>query len=584
MELRLRGLDAPVELTRDRFGVAHCRAATDHDAFFAQGFAHAADRLWQMDHDRRRGLGRSAEILGPAAVPGDTLFRRIDLAASARSDAVRLSPAARHMLAAYTSGVNALIETLDRRRRDAGSGSPDLARQAADSLPGGGPLLADLAGIESQPERWEPWHCLLVYRVRHLAMGSAAIKLWRAVVGDLLGPAMARKMATSRSGWQVACVPPGARCHGAAPSWVGLDDGGSNNWALAGARTASGLPLLAGDPHRPLEAPNVYVQGHVSGPDWDVLGLAMPGVPGFPHFGHNDTVAWCITHAMADDQDLYQFAGSPPGADGRRTELIAVRGSEPVRIEVGRSDRGPLVTDELALAWTAVAEPNNGFDAFPAMLRARSVDELFETMRPWAEPVNSLLAADRDGNIGYLTRGRVPIRTRPEAAWAPVPGDDPSHSWRGQVAFADMPRLQNPAGGFLFSANNRILAADTGPYLGLDVAAPWRATRLAGALSGMSAATVDDMAELHRDVVSLPARQIIRLLGDWAPLAGWDGRMDAASTAAAAYSVLRRELALLVLERSGLAGVRRASVEPAGTRSPRRVGCLAGSRRPSAGR
>jgi penicillin G amidase len=187
------------------------------------------------------------------------------------------------------------------------------------------------------------------------------------------------------------------------------------------------------------------------------------------------------------------------------------------------------------------------------MLRARSVDGLFETMRSWVEPANNLVAADRDGSIGYLTRGRIPIRARLGAAWAPVPAADPSYGWRGFVAFADLPRLQDPGGGFLFSANNRILAADDGPYLGLDIAAPWRATRIADTISTMSGATVADMAALHRDLVSLPARRISRLLADWAPLAGWDGRMTAESTAAAAYSVLRRELALLVLERSGLA-------------------------------
>jgi penicillin amidase len=214
-----------------------------------------------------------------------------------------------------------------------------------------------------------------------------------------------------------------------------------------------------------------------------------------------------------------------------------------------------MISDEFALTWTALSAPNTGFDALPAMLRARSVDGLFETMRSWVEPANNLLAADRDGSIGYLTRGRIPIRTRIEAAWMPVPAEDPSYGWRGFVAFPDLPRQHDPDGGFLFSANNRILAADDGPYISLDMAAPWRATRIVETVSLMSGATVDDMTALHRDVVSLPARRIARLLSDWAPLAGWDGRLTADSTAAAAYSVLRRELALLVFERSGLASV-----------------------------
>jgi penicillin G amidase len=537
MELRVRGLDGPVEVLRDSWGVPHCRAVTEHDAFFAQGYLHAADRLWQINYDLRRGLGRSAEYVGPAGITGDTLYRRMDLPARARRDLAGLSATARDMLTAYAAGVNARLDILGA------SGS------------GAGLLPPEFAAAGLAPQAWEPWHSLVVYRVRHLAMGSAAAKLWRAVVGEALGPAAARTMVAGGPGWQIACVPPGQRCDGPVPSWVGLDTGGSNNWALAGSRTASGLPLLAGDPHRPLEMPNVYVQGHLACPEWDVLGLAIPGVPGFPHFGHNDRVAWCITHAVADDQDLYRVPASGfwPDHRGPRAELIAVRGAEAVTIAAGESDRGPLIADELALAWTATAEPNAGFDALPAMLAARSVSALFETMRSWVEPANNLLAADTDGSIGYLTRGRIPVRSRPEAAWAPVPATDPSYGWRGYVAFADMPRLQDPECGFLFSANNRILAADDGPYLSLDLAAPWRATRIVETVAAMSGATVEDMAALHRDVLSLPATRLLPLLGDWQPLAGWDGRLTPDSTAAAAYSVLRRELALLVLERSGLA-------------------------------
>jgi penicillin G amidase len=537
VESQLRGLYGPVEIIRDRLGVPHCWAANEHDAFFAQGFVHAADRLWQLDYDRRRGLGRAAEVIGATAVPSDVLYRRLDLAASAQRDLGRLSRAARDMLSAYTAGVNAVIDAPELTSERAG-----LARSAGRAGPGG------------QLQPWEPWHSLVVYRVRHLAMGSAAAKLWRAVVSEALGQSAATMMVSAGSARQLACVPPGELCVRPVPSWTGPADAGSNNWAMAGSRTASGLPLLAGDPHRPLEVPNVYVQGHVSCPDWDVLGLAIPGVPGFSHFGHNARVAWCITHAMADDQDLYQFAEWPPASAGQhRTELIHVRDGEPVRIDANDSERGPLVTEKLALAWAATAEPNTGFDALPMMLRARSVGELFESMAGWVEPVNNLLAADRDGSIGYLTRGRVPVRSGPEAGWLPVPAADLSYGWRGFVAFADMPQIHDPDGGFLFSANNRILAADSGPYLGLDVAAPWRASRIVGRLSGLTGSTVDDMAELHRDVVSLPARRISGLLGDWAPLAGWDGRMDAGSTAAAAYSVLRRELAMIMLERSGLA-------------------------------
>jgi penicillin amidase len=524
--LRIKDLDGPVEMLRDRHGVPHCFAVSEHDAFLAQGFAHAADRLWQMDYDRRRGLGRWAAVAGQPGIASDTFYRRVDLATAVQRDLAALGPAARDMLRAYAAGVNAAIEQVPRSR--------------------------EFRLTATVPEPWAPWHSLLVFRVRHLTFGSAAAKLWRAVVAEALGPAAARQMAGGATEEEVAILPPGARCRVRQPAGLGIDPGGSNNWVLAGSRTASGRPLLAGDPHRAIEVPNVYVQGHVACPEWDALGLAMPGVPGFPHFGHNAHAAWSITHAMVDDQDLYCY-DAPPLTTASRTEVIEVRGAGPVTERVSVTERGPLIAGNLALAWTATSGPNRGFDALPAMLRARTVPELFDAMRSWTEPGNNLLAADTDGTIGYLTRGRVPVRRRPEAAWTPVPGDDPSYGWRTWLAFDDLPRALNPDTGFLFSANNRILASETGPYFGLDVAAPWRAARIAAVLSGLTAATVADMEALHRDVISLPARRIAGLLAGWAPLAGWDGAMTADSPAAGAYSALRRELALILLERSGLA-------------------------------
>ena len=521
----LAGLDGPIEIVRDHIGVPHCYAVTEHDAFFAQGWVHATDRLWQMEYDRRRALGRWAEVVGSAGVASDLFYRRMDLASAARRDWLALAPRTRAMLAAYSAGASAGMTSKVGRR-----------------------LPRDLELAAVVPETWEPWHCLLVFKLRHVLMGSARPKLWRAVAADVLGADAAKWMLSGSD--HVACVPPGAPCEDLL-SVALADEAGSNNWALSGSRTASGLPLLAGDPHRGLELPNVYVQGHLSCPAWDVLGIGMAGVAGFPHFGHNEEVAWSITHGMIDDQDLYLF--SPPPRGVRRIETVQVRNSNPIDVEVVTTPRGPLLAPDLALCWTATAETDTTFDAVPPMLDATSAAELFEAMRVWVAPGNNLLAADRSGAIGYLTRGRVPLRRRSEGILVPVPGDDPSYAWDGFLAFEDHPQLLNPEEGFLFSANNPALASSTAaPYLGIDVAAPWRARRLVEALSRMVGATVADMEALHRDVVSLPARWWTKRLSEWAPLADWDGRMDARSSAAAAYSVFRRELMLLALERSGL--------------------------------
>ncbi|HEV8064669.1 MAG TPA: penicillin acylase family protein [Acidimicrobiales bacterium] len=528
------GLEGAVEILRDDAGVPHCFAGSESDAFFAQGWVHATDRLWQLEYDRRRGSGRLAEVLGPRAVSSDLFHRRMDLAETVKRDWLAIAPESRHFLEAYGHGVNAARE----------------AMLTEDRLP------TDLVLAEVVPEPWEPWHCLLVFKVRHLLMGSARGKIWRALVTEVLGPAVAASLAGPPGPDEIACVPPGAPCGTATGGTrqTGADDAlgaGSNNWALSGRRTRSGMPLLAGDPHRELEMPNVYVQGHLACDAWDVLGLAMPGVPGFPHFAHNADVAWSITHAMVDDQDLYRFGERPEAS--RRLETIEVRGADPVEVEVAVSRRGPLISPDLALSWTAMVEADTGIDSFWPMLRARSVLELFEAMRPWTAPANNLLAADRSGTIGYQTRGRVPLRLRPEAAYVPVAAEDPSYGWSGFVPFDELPRLLDPDCGFLYSANNPILADPSGPYFGLDTAAPWRARRIVGRLSELAAAAPSDMESIHRDKVAIPALSIAARLGDWSPLASWDGEMLADSLQAAAYGMLRRQLFLLVLERSGLA-------------------------------
>lgn len=522
-----------VEILRDGYGIPHCYARSEIDAFFAQGWVHAADRMWQMEYDRRRAAGRWAEIAGGRGVASDLFHRRLDLISAVERDMAALAPETTAMLEAYADGVNARIA------------EGGLGREF------------DVAAIE--PAAWEPLHSLLVARVRHIMMGSGRHKLWRSVVRRVLGEEVARGIVAGFGEGSIACVPPGAAVEaGGAGSVIGGatgsgdDDGGSNNWVLSGRRTASGLPLLAGDPHRVLEAPNVYVQAHVACPSWDVLGIGMPGVPGFSHFGHNARVAWSITHAMADDQDLFEVDVDSYAVS--RTEIIEVRGGDPLDVDIVHTPRGPVIGEGLALCWTATAAVNVGFDALAPMLRAATVEELFEAMRPWVEPVNSLLAADVDGTIGYLTRGRVPRRPRADGTSFPVPGDDPAFAWDGWVPFDEMPRCFDPQAGFLFSANNPISSSARAPYIGADTAPSWRARRIVELLETMTGATVGDMSALQRDVVSLAARRVMAMVA-WPALVGWDGSMLATSKPAAAYSLLRRELMAIALERSGLGEV-----------------------------
>ena len=559
------GITAPIEIHRDPEGIPHVRAASARDAFFGQGWVHAQDRLFQMEYDRRRAYGRWAEWVGAAGVEGDRLLRRFRLESSVRLDWEHASADARAMLEAFAAGVNAFIDGADRWGRE-------------------------FEVVGARPDPWRPWDSMAVFKVRHLDMGPWKAKLWRARLLRLLGPDRAADLTRQPEPHPPLIVPPAAEYRGArldglaemerhasAMALVAGAPQGSNSWALSGSRTASGKPLVAGDPHRALDVPNVYYQNHLACPDWDAIGLSFPGVPGLPHFGHTARVAWCVTHGMADYQDLYierfdasdprryEFRGEWREADLRQ-ERILVRGGEPVEIETVATHHGPVVVGEprhghaLACAYSAITGVNSTFDAFVPMLRAQSASVLDQAMRAWVEPVNNFVSADVDGHIGYRARGRVPRRSMANA-WVPVPGWTGEHEWLGMIPFEEMPALRDPDAGFIATANGPIAGASYPHYLGLDYAPSFRTRRVVARVEAMEKATVDDMAAIHADRVCIPARELVTLLGSlrvnavagshrddprWqealSRLAAWDGVMDKDQVAPAIYAALRERL------------------------------------------
>ncbi len=533
-------MSAAVEVFRDAYGIPHARARSTEEAFFAQGYVHAQDRLWQMQADVMRAAGRLAEYLGEDALTSDVFMRRMGLSSAAHADLDALDAPTRAVLDAYAAGVNAAIEDMDE---------PPV----------------EFRLLDARPARWEPWHCAAVLKVRHVLMGTMHVKLWRAALLRALGPDAAKTWGTSAGREHLLIMPVGAR-----EVWdAGLPDAfadGSNNWGVHGSRTASGLPLLAGDPHRSLEIPNVYYQNHLACPAFDAIGLSIPGVPGIFHFGHNATAAWCITHAMADTQDLY--LERPEDVVERREEVIDVRGRAPIMIEVATTRNGPIVFEDplMSLRWTGTDRPNTTLNCIVPILTASTVAELDEAMRDWVDPCNSVVMADRDGTLGYLHRGRVPVRD-PANGWGPVPGWMGAHAWHGDVPFDELPRMSDPNPGYIATANNRVVGAGYPHYLGMDYAAPNRAQRLLERLAALDRATAEDMAAIHADRMSLAARAIVDAMRRADPAAGsaaarardlllaWDGTMAPDSAAAAICAAVREELTVMALQREPLKAV-----------------------------
>jgi penicillin G amidase len=566
--LRIAGLSDAVEVFRDPEGIPHVRARGRRDAFLAQGFVHAQDRLFQMELNLRRALGRSAEWLGAPAAGMDVLCRRLGMEVACRRDFAALGAEAKEMLEAYVEGVNAFLDS-------------------------GAPLPAEHALLGAVPLRWEAWHPIAVMRRLGLLMGSVWFKLWRAAALPVLGAAQAAKLRYEDGGIDLLCIPPGveaarwtATLGELAPAVAALLDraapdatgGGSNNWALSGARSGTGRPLLAGDPHRLFEIPNMYAQGHLACDDFDVVGLTVPGVPGFPHFAHNGRVAWCVTHAFVDIHDLFVERFDADASHHlfrdawlpvrRRHETIAVRGEAAREIDVIETAHGPVVAGDpasgnaVALRSVQFAETDLSFDCLPRMLRADGVAALFEATRGWGLIDHNLVAADTAGRIGHLVRAMVPRRPRANG-WLPVPGWTGAHEWQGWIPFEAMPRQIDPAGGAIVTANNRVVADGGADYLCTDCHPPTRARRIGALLAepGMAAEAIHgDMlsanALLLRDrLAALPAPDDPVAAALREGLLAWDGRMTADSVAASGYIALRLALTRILADRSGLGGL-----------------------------
>ena len=528
------GLTASAQVYRDAWGIPHARAANETDAFFVQGFFTGQDRLWQMEYDRRRGSGRWAEVVGESGLEQDVMMRRFRLVDSAQADYGAVSDYTRQLMDAYAAGVNAWIETA--------------------SSEGTLPVEYAISGLE--PEPWQPWEGLVVFKVRHILMGVFESKTWRAQMVRELGPEKASLLGPGYQPGQLQILPPGSRYEGELDNYLaellaGAEavnllnetDSGSNSWALAGDRTATGKPLLAGDSHRALDTPNVYYQSHVACPEWDVIGLAIPGVPGFPHFGHNDKVAWCITHLSGDYQDLYieEFNGSTTGMyrmpdishdtgsprtdfhashwrpAASREETVQIRNGEDVKITTWATRHGPIVAGGppgkygLALKYTATDGPKPWPDIIPTMLRASDSDELAESMRGWVDPANNFVFADVDGNIGYLSRGEIPIRSGQNAR-LPVPGWKEEYEWQGNIPFEEMPRSINPPEGYIVTANNKPVGDDYPYYISSEFTPGFRAERVREGLLALDKPTAADMAKVHSERISIPAQAYVKYL------------------------------------------------------------------------
>jgi len=559
------GLGAPVEVIRDRWGIPHIYAASAADLFFAQGYVHAQDRLWQMDLLRRWAAGRLSEIFGPVTLDADRLMRVLGLRRAAEEAWAAIGPAAAadpaaatavEAAQAYSAGVNAFLETHRVR------------------------LPLEFQVLRFQPEPWSPVDSLAFAKLMAWVLGGTwRTELLRAGLAIRFGDEGVRALFPNQApgtptitaaGLPGITLPPGLPF---ASLLAGSPGAGSNNWVVAPSRSTSGA-LLANDIHLDIQMPSIWYENHLVGGGYDVTGASFPGVPTVI-IGHNRHIAWGATNVNPDVQDLYveRFHPQDPGLylyQGRwerakvLREEIRVKGRAEAEIVVVRVTRhGPLLNAAvrnlgafMALRWTA-HDPDRILQAVLGIDRASNWTEFYEALREWSVPSQNFVFADREGNIGYVAPGRIPIRPAGVDGRLPVPGWTGTFEWQGFIPHEQLPTIFNPGAGVIVTANNRVAPPSYPHHLGDDFDVGFRAARITSLLGEKPRLDLDHLAAVQRDVVSLPARRFITawqnvriedpaLAALFNEITRWDGAVTAESRAAAIYEVLLLRLSQLV--------------------------------------
>ena len=515
------GLKATVAIRFDSTLVPHIEAQNTRDLFYAQGYACAALRLWQMDFITRAAAGRISEFLGERALAYDRYQRRFGMgyAAHAALDSMMRDPATKQALEAYAAGANAYLARMDMRQI---------------------PLEFKIFGY--RPEPWTPLKTayLFKYMAYNLTGHTDEAGMSRAL--GLLGAQAVNALYPSNQRDGVPVIPAGTR-YGISPLPKPLWDSsgsfilgrelliqadrrnGSNNWALSGSRTASGKPLLANDPHLGLNLPALWVRMQLTCPGLDAAGLTLPGAPGII-IGHNRALAWGVTNTDADVLDLYKIRQDGPDhylSGGKRlpfrkvVETIAVEGNDVVLDTVLYTHLGPMaytlpsghsdLPEGVAVGWLAHA-PSNDLACFLGLNRARNRRQAEQALSHLACPAQNVVYADTAGNIGMYVSGRIYRKAQEQGKFVQDAGGN-ALQLPAYVPFEHNPRTINPGQGFVASANQHSTDSLYPYYINWAQGEPDRGNRIAGRLGKMRLATVDSMADIQLDNMSLVAQRFV---------------------------------------------------------------------------
>jgi penicillin G amidase len=580
--LPVKGLSASVKVTRDSHGVPAIEAASLEDLFFAQGYVTAQDRLWQMDIMRRFAAGELSEILGEDTLKIDREQRILGLRAAAKKSLAMASPRDRLYFDAYARGVNAFIEAHANR------------------------LPLEFRILKYRPQLWQAEDSIVIANqmVKDLNFYTFGDTMAREKILAKLGPELTGDLYVNSS-WHDR--PPTVmradindqdkqgdsdddddedddgpdnsvtQHKGTTEIWAQRAPeavNGSNDWVVSGAHTVTGKPLLSNDMHLGHQMPNLWYEAHLKSGNLDVAGVTLPGMP-YVIVGHNQRIAWGFTNVGPTVTDAYIENFNAHGAyqtpqgwqqPQHREELIHIKGKPDVTVDVKITRHGPIVTElipgetrQIALRWTLYDGLHMPFFDVDS---AQNWDDFRKAFSQLDAPGQNVVYADVEGNIGYHTTGRVPIRASGDGS-LPVSGTDNTHEWTGYIPFEKLPSIYNPASGVIATANGRITPDNYPNSISAEWEAPWRTARIYHVLESGRKFAPADMLALENDVHSendLFAAERFVYAVDHASkpsarakqaadlMRSWDGRMLASSTAATIAVRSARELTRLLLE------------------------------------
>lgn len=544
--IELASADGTITIARDERGIPHISADNEKALFYAMGFVHAQDRLWQMEMNRRIGHGRVAEILGESGLGFDKYFRTLGFSSFARSAYEALDADTKDSLHQYAAGVNAFLEA------HRGALPPEFILTGTD------------------PEPWHPVDTLVWQKLMWLDLSSnMRQELARANLLTKLTPSQVESIYPPYPGDPELPLPALASLFEGMPfnalaSAFGPEKPagyGSNNWVIDGDRTTSGKPLLANDPHLGLTAPSIWylVRLHDKSTGSNLVGVGFPGTPSIV-LGRNDTIAWGFTNTAPDSQDLFieKLVGDDsyltpegPARFVTRREVIKVRGGDDVFLNVRETRHGPVISDVIAdqagflenghvlsLQWTALRESDQGVSGLFGLAHAKTFSDFKAAGQLYSGPQQNMIYADTSGNIGYYAPALVPIR-HPDneiKGRLPSPGWDAKYDWQGFLPYNELPERFNPEAGIIATANEKIVDDNYPHYITGDWSLPYRGNRIRSLLQTTDKHDLESFVRIQSDVTSDMVRDVLphilaSLPSDSTPLGTalkeWDGHMDA---------------------------------------------------------